>query len=85
MAEVRSKSGRHRVWPWVLALLALALLIVSAGEMLSSGSSPSAVHRPPARRDEPAAAAPAGARRPDTSTRDPRLDEALRIRSRVTA
>jgi hypothetical protein len=87
MAEVRLATSRRRVWPWFLALLALAFLIWSAGEVLTSDTTSSAGLRPAGRQTTPGAAvSPASPHRPDpTPTRDPQREQALRIRSRVMA
>jgi len=87
MAEVRSGPRHRRVWPWFLALLAVAFLIWAAGEMLTSDSTASAGLRPAAPRAAPGAVvSPASPHRLDSApTRDTEREQALRIRSRVMA
>jgi hypothetical protein len=92
MAEVRLEPRRRRVWPWLLALLVLAVAIWSAGEVLTSEVPAPAAARATAaaaRSGHGAAVRPAhpaaSPRRPASPTRDPRREEALRIRTRMMA
>jgi len=91
MAEVRLEPRRRRVWPWLLALLVLAVVIWSAGEILTSDTPASAAARASAVSAKPAHGAavrpvrPATPHRPASPTRDPRREEALRIRTRMMA
>jgi hypothetical protein len=90
MAEVRLEPRRRSAWPWLLALLVLAVVIWSAGEMLTSepahaASRATATAARPAHGAAVRPAPPAAPRRPAAPTRDPRRDEALRIRTRMMA
>jgi hypothetical protein len=86
MAEVRLEPRRRSAWPWLLALLALALVIWSAGEILTSESPASAAaHSAAPGAAHGAVVRPAGPRQPAPTRDDPQREEALRIRSRIMA
>lgn len=85
MAEVRLEPRRRSAWPWLLALLVLAVVIWCAGEMLTSEPAAHAAPRPAAAATAARPAHPTAPRRPAAPTRDPRQEEALRIRTRMMA
>jgi hypothetical protein len=86
MTEVRLEPRRWRAWPWLLALLVVAVLLWCGGELLTTDTASTAavLRTAPRRSGHGAVIRPASPHR-TTPTRDPRQEEALRIRSRMMA